>query len=396
MTADNRQGPLAGLLVADLSRVLAGPYATQILGDLGADVIKVEAPRGDETRQWTPRTDDGLSTYFLGINRNKRSVVLDFTESEDLRLAQELCRRADIVVENFRAGGLAKYGLDYASIHSTNPGVIYASITGFGEAGGAHLPGYDLTVQAMSGLMSLTGAADGPGFRSAVSVCDITTALQTVVGILAALHHRTATGEGQRVQVNLLMSMLSALSNHASAYLNTGTVPHRQGNAHPAFYPYDPFPCADGELIIATATDDQFRALADAIGRADLADDVRFRTVADRHRNRTDLHPHLVDALSTKTVDEWFQVLTAQGIACGPINTLAEGIALAADLGLDPVVDLDVDLDVGEDVGQDVGNGAVRSLRNPITFSATPAGYRSGPPALGEHSADLRTWLSTG
>ena len=384
MTAHPSPGPLAGLVVADLSRVLAGPYATQILGDLGADVIKVEAPRGDETRQWTPQIEDGRSTYFLGINRNKRSLVLDFTEAEDLQLAQELCQRADIVVENFRAGGLVKYGLDYASVRATNPGVIYASITGFGEAGGAHLPGYDLTIQAMSGLMSLTGATDGPGFRSAVSVCDITTALHTVVGILAALHHRTATGEGQRVQVNLLMSMLSALSNHASAYLNTGNVPQRQGNAHPAFYPYDPFPCADGEIIIATATDDQFRALADALGRGDLADDPRFLTVADRHQNRSDLHPHLVEALSTKTVDQWFELLTARGIACGPINTLAEGIALASRLGLQPVLDLVA------------GDDTVHTLRNPITFSSTPASYRSGPPALGEHSADLRAWLSEG
>lgn len=382
MSDHSPRGPLTGLVVADLSRVLAGPYATQILGDLGADVIKVESPRGDETRQWTPQTQDGRSTYFLSINRNKRSLVLDFTETEDLQLAQELCRRADIVVENFRAGALAKYGLDYASVRATNPGVIYASITGFGEAGGAHLPGYDLTVQAMSGLMSLTGAADGPGFRSAVSACDITTALHTVVGILAALHHRSETGEGQRVQVNLLMSMLSALSNHASAYLNTGAVLNRQGNAHSAFYPYDPFPCADGELIVATATDDQFRALADAIGRGDLADDSRFLTVADRHRNRADLHPHLVEALSTKTVDEWFRVLTARGIACGPINTLAEGIALASRLGLEPVVDLMA------------GSHTVQTLRNPITFSATPARYRSSPPSLGEDSTDLRDWLS--
>lgn len=376
------QGPLTGLVVADLSRVLAGPYATQVLGDLGAEVIKVESPRGDETRQWNPRTDDGDSSYFLGINRNKRSVILDFTVAEDVRLARELCRRADIVVENFRAGGLTKFGLDYAAVHSSNPGVIYASITGFGEAGGAHLPGYDLTVQAMSGLMSLTGAADGPGFRSAVSVCDITTALQTVVGILAALHHRTTTGEGQRVQVNLLMSMLSALSNHSSAYLNTGKVPTRQGNAHPAFYPYDPFPCADGELIVATATDDQFRALAEAIGRGDLADDSRFLTVADRHRNRADLHPHLVEALATRTVEEWFHLLTARGVACGPVNSLAEGIALATNLGLEPVVDLIA------------GSHAVHTLRNPITFSATPASYRSAPPALGEHGSDLRAWLS--
>lgn len=382
MTTNPSPGPLAGLVVADLSRVLAGPYATQILGDLGADVIKVESPRGDETRQWTPRTDDGLSTYFLSINRNKRSLILDFTKAEDLQLAQELCRRADIVVENFRAGALAKFGLDYDSVRTANPDVIYASITGFGEADGAHLPGYDLTVQAMSGLMSLTGAADGPGFRSAVSACDITTALQTVVGLLAALHHRTATGEGQRVQVNLLMSMLSALSNHSSAYVNTGKVPHRQGNAHPAFYPYDPFPCADGELIIATATDDQFRALANAISRGDLADDARFLTVADRHRNRADLHPHLVEALSTKTVEEWFHLLTARGIACGPINTLAEGIALAARLGLEPVLELVA------------GDDTVHTLRNPITFSATPASYRSSPPSLGEHSADLRAWLS--
>lgn len=376
-------GPLSGLLVADFSRVLAGPYATQLLGDMGATVVKVEAPAGDETRGWAPPERDGVSTYYLGINRNKRDVVLDFRDDDDRRHAQELAARADVVIENFKPGGLAKFGLDYASVAETNPGVVYASISGFGSAGGASLPGYDLIVQAASGLMSLTGDPDGPAYRSGVSVFDIMTGMQATVGILAALRHRSETGEGQHVEVNLLSTALSAMANHSSTFVAGGVVPYRMGNSHPSLFPYEPLPASDGEIVIVAANTAQFRALVAALGVPDVADDARFATSEDRNRNRDALRPLLVDALGTRTVQDWFERLTAAGIACGPINTIDGGVALAESLGLDPVVS------VGE------GAEAIPMIRNPITFSRTPVRYESAPPTLGQHSAEIRAWLDS-
>jgi len=233
-------GALQGLLVADFSRVLAGPFATQILADLGADVIKVESPNGDETRGWLPPAREGVSTYYLGINRNKRSLALDFRDEEDRTLAHRLTARADVVIENFKPGTLAKYGLDYPSVAGRNPRVVYASITGYGPHGGAELPGYDLTVQAASGLMSLTGEPEGAAYRSGVSVFDVMTGLHAVIGILAALRHRDREGNGQHVQVNLLSTALAAMANHSSTYVAGGIVPFRMGNAHPSLFPYEP------------------------------------------------------------------------------------------------------------------------------------------------------------
>lgn len=382
MSTPTTGGPLSGLLVADLSRVLAGPFATQLLGDLGADIVKVEAPSGDETRHWIPPERDGISTYYLGINRNKRSVVLNFGDESDQELARELCRRADIVIENHKPGGLKKFGLDYDSIQAINPDVIYASISGYGTAGGAKLPGYDLTVQAASGLMSLTGDPDGPSYRSGVSVFDITTGLQSVIGILSALHHREKTGEGQHIEVNLLMTALAVMANHSSTYVASGEVPFRMGNAHPSLFPYEPLPCKDGDIIIVAANDGQFRKLTDVLGVPDLADDPRFSTSEERNRNRATLKPLLVEALSPKTRKEWFDVLSAAGVACGPINTIGQGIEFAKELGLEPIVQ------VGE------GSDAIPMVRNAITFSKTPATYRSAPPALGAHSDDIKSWLS--
>ncbi|MCS5734100.1 CaiB/BaiF CoA transferase family protein [Herbiconiux daphne] len=375
------EGPLAGLLVADLSRVLAGPYATQMLGDLGATVIKVESPVGDETRGWVPPARDGVSTYYLGINRNKQDVVLDFGDDDDRRLAQELVRRADVVIENFKPGGLAKFGLDYAAVRESNPGVIYASISGFGTSGGAKLPGYDLIVQAASGLMSLTGDPDGQAFRSGVSVFDIMTGMQATIGILAALNHRTRTGEGQHIEVNLLSTALSAMANHSSTFVAGGQVPFRMGNAHPSLFPYEPLPAGDGEIVVVAANDAQFRRLADALGIPEVADDERFCGTGLRNRNRGELRPILVERLATKTVAEWFDILTAAGIACGPINTIDGGVALAERLGLRPVVT------VGD------GDAAIPMVRNPIDFSLTPAVYRSAPPALGADDVAIRAWL---
>ncbi len=380
--SDAPSGPLAGLLVADFSRVLAGPYATMLLADLGADVIKVESPRGDDTRAWQPPVHEGVSTYFLGVNRNKRSVVLDLTEGEDVGLARELARRADIMIENFRPGGLERFGLDYAMVAATNPAVIYASISGFGTTeAGAALPGYDLLVQAVSGLMSLTGDPAGPPTRAGISVFDVIAGLHAVIGILAALHQRDADGRGQHVEVSLLASALSGLVNHTSAYVAGGVIPHRMGNGHPSLFPYEPLPCADGELIIAIGNDAQFRALVQVLGVPELADDPRFARNQDRTVHREALRPLLQERLRTAGTRHWSARLTAVGVPCGPINDIAGGIAFAEQIGLDPVVTLGPT------------DAPVRSVRHPITFSRTPADYRRPPPGLGEHDDEVRAWL---
>lgn len=375
-------GPLTGLLVADFSRILAGPYASMLLADLGADVVKVESRAGDDTRTWMPPVRDGVSTYYLAINRNKRSVALDFKDAGDLALAQELARRADVVLENFKPGGLAKFGLDHETVAATNPGVVYASISGFGSGGGAALPGYDLIVQAISGLMSLTGDPEGEPYRAGISVFDVMSGLQATVGVLAALRHREATGEGQHVEVNLLSTALSCMVNQASAYVAGGTVPFRMGNSHPSLFPYEPLPCADGDLIITAGNDGQFARLCKVLGVPELVDDPRFGRNEDRTANRETLRPLLVERLRTRGRMEWFEELLAQGVACGPINTVDEGVAFAEQLGLEPVVQ------VGE------AGAAMPSIRNPITFSATPARYQLPPPALDEHGAVLRAWLA--
>ncbi|MBB3674997.1 CaiB/BaiF CoA transferase family protein [Modestobacter versicolor] len=378
------RGPLAGLLVADFSRVLAGPYATMLLADMGAEVVKVEGPAGDDTRSWQPPVRDGVSTYYLGVNRNKRSVALDLKDPDDRAVAQELARRADVVVENFKTGGLARFGLDYDSVAAGNPRVVYASITGFGsQPEGAPLPGYDLIVQAISGLMSLTGDPDGEPFRAGISVFDVMAGLHATIGVLSALNLRHETGRGQHVEVNLLSSALSGLVNHASAVVAGGVVPFRMGNSHPSLFPYEPLPCADGDLIITAGNNGQFRKLVEVLGVPELADDPRFARNEDRTANRDELRPLLVDRLRTRSKQDWFTDIIAAGVPCGPINTVDQGVAFAERIGLDPVVT------VGE------GGAGIPSVRNPITFSETPADYRLPPPALDEHGAEIRRWLAT-
>ena len=323
-----------------------------------------------------------MSTYYLGINRNKRDIVLDFRDEADRELAQELARRADVVIENFKPGGLEKFGLDYESVAKDNPSVVYASITGFGGAGGAGLPGYDLIVQAMSGLMSLTGEPDGPAYRSGVSVFDIMSGLQSVIGILTALRHREATGEGQRVEVNLLSTALAGMANHSSTYVAGDQVPFRMGNAHPSLFPYEPLPASDGEIIIVAANDRQFETLANALGIPEVLQDERFRTTDGRNVHRDALRPILVEALSHATIGEWFDRLTEAGIACGPIQTIDGGVQLAERLGLEPIIT------VGE------GDRAVPMIRNAIRFSKTQPQYTLPPPTLGEHGDELRAWLT--
>ena len=377
-----RTGPLAGLLVADFSRVLAGPYASMLLADMGAQVIKVEGPAGDDTRTWMPPVRDGVSTYYLGVNRNKRSVVLDLKRPEDAAAGQELAARADILLENFRPGSLARFGLDYETVSQSNPSVIYASITGFGSGRGAALPGYDLIVQAIAGLMSLTGPPDGPPFRAGISVFDVMTGMHATIGVLAALHHRAATGQGQHVEVNLMSSALSGLVNHSSAVVAAGATPYRMGNSHPSLFPYDALPAADGDLIITAGNDGQFRKLCEVLGLPELVEDPRFRSNQDRTANRKELRAVLVDRLATRTKAEWFHDLITAGVPAGAINTVNEGVAFAEDLGLEPVVS--------------VGNAdeAVPSIRNPITFSARPVDYELPPPELDEHGDAVREWLA--
>lgn len=380
--AETQPAPLAGILVADFSRVLAGPYATMLLADLGAEVVKVESPDGDETRAWTPPVRGDVSTYYLGINRGKRSVALDLRDARDAELARELARRADVMIQNFRPGGLARFGLDFATVSAANPGLVYASISGFGAGAGARVPGYDLMVQAVSGLMSLTGDPDGPPYRAGISVFDVMAGNHAVIGILAALRHRDATGHGQHVEVNLLSSALSGLVNHSSAYAAGGVVPYRMGNSHPSVAPYEAFPTADREMIVAAANDRLFGKLCAVLGVPELATDPRFVRNADRTVHQDELRPLLAERLATRGADEWFELLVDAGVPCGPINTIDGGFAMAERFELEPIVE------VGE------GERAVPMARNPITLSRTPARYSLPPPELDEHGVELRQWLS--
>jgi crotonobetainyl-CoA:carnitine CoA-transferase CaiB-like acyl-CoA transferase len=380
----SRGGPLTGLLVADFSRVLAGPYATMLLADMGADVVKVEGPpTGDETRSWSPPEREGESTYFLGVNRGKRSVVLDLREEADVALARELAARADVMIQNFKPGGMARFGLDFDAVRASNPGVVYASISGFGAGEGAHVPGYDLLVQAVSGLMSLTGDPDGPPYRAGISVFDVMAGNHAVIGILAALRHRDATGEGQHVEVNLLSSALTGLVNHSSAWVAGGVVPYRMGNAHPSVFPYEPLPAADTELIVIAANDRQFAKLCAVLEIPEVAQDERFLHNADRTANREELKPILAERLRTRKAAEWFDVLLDAGIPSGPINTIDGGFEMAERFGLEPIVE------IGE------GDRTIPTTRHPIRFSGTPVAYGGAPPLLDEHGEELRAWLAS-
>ncbi len=380
--------PLDGLVVADLSRVLAGPYCSMLLADLGATVIKVESAAGDDTRSWNPPDAEGVATYYLSINRNKRSMIADYRDPDDVALIHELFRRSDIVLENFKVGGLDKYRLDYETARDINPRLIYLSISGFGTAEGAGLPGYDLVVQAVSGLMSLTGDPDGPAYRAGISVFDVITGLHGLVGVMAALEQRHRTGEGQHVEVNLLSSALSGLVNQTAAYTAGGVVPNRMGNAHPSVYPYLPLPAKDRDVIVAVGNDRQFRSLCEILGRPELGDDPRFALNSDRAENRAELRPMLEEELAKWTADDLFLKLNHAGVPCGPINTIAEGVELAERLGLHPRLTLGTD-------GTGAVGGPVDVIRHPIDFSAATPRRDLAPPALGEHSDEVRRWLST-
>jgi crotonobetainyl-CoA:carnitine CoA-transferase CaiB-like acyl-CoA transferase len=375
-------GPLSGMIVADFGRVLAAPYCTMLLADMGATVIKVESFDGDETRSWMPPVFEETATYYLSINRNKHSIALDLRRDEDLAVAKNLAARADVFVENFKPGGLKRFGLDFQSVSQTNPAVIYASVTGYGTAGGADLPGYDLLIQAASGFMSLTGAPETEPYRAGVAIFDVLTGLHTTIGILAALNHRNATGEGQMVELNLMSSAISSLVNQTGGYALAGAVPSRMGNEHPSIFPYNPFRTRDGELVVTIGNDRQFREFSAAIGLPGLADDPRFATNQGRSVNRDALRPAIQAQMLTRETSKWFADLRLAGLPCAPINNIAEGIAFAQSIGLEPIVTVGSD-----DVTQP-------SIRNPTRFSRTPVTYDLVPPALNSSAHLVRAWLS--
>ncbi len=370
--------PLDGVVVADFSRVLAGPLACVNLADLGATVIKVERPgSGDDTRGWGPPWTEHSSSYFECANRSKQSVVLDLGDPDDQVLARELACRADVLVENFRSGALGRRGLDYESVRVGNPGIVYCSVSGFG--GDADLPGYDFLVQAMGGLMSVTGPEDGEPAKVGVALVDVLAAKDATIGILAALRAREKTGRGQRVEVNLLSSLLGSMANQASSYLTTGRAPRRMGNSHPSIAPYETLRCKDDVLALACGNDGQFRRLAEVLGVPELADDERFATNAERVRNRPELRAALEQQFAADTVDSWAARLTEVGVPAGPVGDLADGFKLAESLGLAPTVP------VGD---------APPQVRHPIGYSDTPVARYTAPPRLGQHSDEIRRWLA--
>ena len=375
-------GALSGIIVADFSRVLAGPLASQTLADLGADVIKVERPEGgDDTRQWGPPFVEEGSTYYLGLNRGKRSLTLDLKDPADQQLAHELCRRADVIFESFRPGTMDRLGLGWEAVRQYNPRAIYTSISAFGSSDeGAALPGYDLLVQAMSGYMSITGAADGPAMKPGTALIDLATGLYAATGTLAALQERERSGEGQHVEVALLDSALAMLLNVGSGFLNTGELPARTGNAHPSIAPYQTFPTATGDLALAVGNDAIFTRFCDEIGQPEIATDSRFATNSERVVHRDALIAILSEIFADESAEIWTERLTAAGVPAGPVNDVAQAYKFADELGLEPIVELE----------------GVRSTRSPMRLSRTPAVPQSRPPRLGEHNDELRAWLSEG
>jgi formyl-CoA transferase len=381
------KGPLDGLLVADLSRVLAGPYCTMLLADLGATVIKVESPAGDETRTWIPPEKDGVSTYYMSINRNKRSIVLDFSNPDDVAVCQELLRRADIAVENFKVGGLKAYGLDYESLRKINPRLIYCSVTGFGQTGPyAPRAGYDLMVQAMSGMMSITGHPDGePGggpLKVGVAVTDVFTGIYSCCSILAALQARHRTGEGQHIDMALLDVGMAVLANQAVGYLNADEIPQRAGNIHPSVGPYQDFPSKDGNVLLAIGNDGQFARFCDVAGHPEWAHDPRFMLSVERVHHRTELVALMQAVTRTRTTAEWIAALEHHAVPCGPVNTIGQAFADAQvkDRGLR------VSQAASASAAAQTGVASIDTVASPLRLMDNPPVLHRAPPALGEHT----------
>ena len=384
---------LSGIKVLDLSRVLAGPWSTQILADFGADVVKVEAPgRGDDTRAWgspIPALDPsqpvaGESAYYLSTNRNKRSLAIDLADLKGADLIRKLAAEADIVVENFKVGGLKRYGLDYQTLSAINPRLIYCSITGFGQDGPyADRPGYDFVAQAMGGMMSITGEADGPPIKTGVAVADLSTGLYATISILMALRHAEQTGQGQHIDCSLLDTQLAMLANQGSSYLVSGQSPSRMGNSHPTVVPYQVFDAADGPMVVAVGNDGQFKILCKVLGVPDLATDPRFVTNVDRMANRDALEAILQDLIGQRQGAELITALTDAGAPAGPVNSVKQALD-------DPFVE--ARQAVHHFTRQD--GYQIPTIAYPAKLSRTPAAYDRAPPRLGEHTDEvLRDWL---
>jgi crotonobetainyl-CoA:carnitine CoA-transferase CaiB-like acyl-CoA transferase len=380
--------PLAGIRVLELARILAGPWAGQLLADLGADVVKVERPGvGDDTRGWGPpfvEAEDGghlSAAYFHSCNRGKRSVAVDFETPEGQAKVRRMAAHADVVIENFKLGGLKKYGLDYESLRAINPRLVYCSITGFGQTGPyAPRAGYDFIIQAMGGIMDLTGEADAEPQKPGVAFADIFTGIYSVIGILAALRRRDATGEGAQVDMALLDVQTAVLANQAMNYLASGQVPRRMGNAHPNIVPYQVFPVSDGHVIIAVGNDGQFAKFVRVLGQPELARDERFLTNRDRVRNRAVLVPTITELMLRRQRDELLAALAPEGVPAGPINTVADVFA-------DPQIvarRMRIDLPAAEAKG-----GAIPSVRSPILLDAEPVAASRPSPRLGEHTDEV-------
>jgi crotonobetainyl-CoA:carnitine CoA-transferase CaiB-like acyl-CoA transferase len=377
--------PLDGMVVADLSRVLAGPTAAVLLADLGARVIKVERPgAGDDTRAWGPPWAGSSSAYFEAANRSKQSIALDFADADDRAVARALVDRADVVIENYRAGALERFGLDAASVLGRNPRVVYCSITGFGSFGeGAAMPGYDFLVQALGGLMSITGDAGGEPRKVGVAMVDLLAANHAVMGVLAALLHRErADGKGQHVEVSLMGSLLASLANQAGSYLATGVEPGALGNRHPSIAPYETLRCRDGMLALAVGNDTQFAALCRELGDPALAEDPRFATNPARVAHRDDLEAALERLLAADDAAAWATRLLAVGVPAGTVNGIGEALALARRLGLAPTAE--------------VGEGHPAQLAHPVRYSGFAPAPPTAPPALDADGADVRAWLAEG
>ncbi len=381
-------GALSHIRVLDLTRVLAGPWAGQVLADLGAEVIKIERPgSGDDTRAWGPPflkdaegRDTSEAAYYLTANRNKQSVTIDFTQPQGQRLVRELAAQCDVVLENFKVGGLAAYGLDYAALKQVNPKLIYCSITGFGQDGPyAKRAGYDFMIQGLGGLMSITGRPEGEEgagpMKVGVALTDILTGLYATVGVLAALNHREQTGIGQHVDLALLDVQVACLANQAMNFLTSGVPPRRLGNAHPNIVPYQDFPSADGDFLLAVGNDSQFRKFCEVAGQREWADDSRFISNKARVANRDALIPLIRQATVFKTTAEWIAALEQAGVPCGPINNLAEVFADAQ------VQARGLRIDMPNSLG-----GTTPQVASPLRLSATPVEYRNAPPLLGEHT----------
>ena len=371
--------PLQGIRVLDLSRVLAGPYCTMVLGDLGADVIKVEPPEGDETRGWGPPFAEGESAYYLCVNRNKRGIVINLKTDEGKKILRDLALQSDVLVENFRPGTLEKFGLDFATLHELNPKLIYCSITGFGQTGSIRdKPGYDFMIQALGGLMSITGEPEGEPMKTGVAVVDLFAGQNAIIAILAALQARTLTGRGQHLDISLFDSQLGWLANVASNYLISGNLPKRYGNAHPNIVPYQSFQASDGWFAIAVGNDKQFEALCKVIGKLELASDPRFAKNSGRVENREEIIPLLASIFKTASVSEWLTKLDEAQIPCGPINNFEQVFSMPTVKEREMLVKMNHPT-IGE----------LPLVGSPLKMSNTPVEYRLPPPLMGEHTEDV-------